>query len=385
MEQEILFPGDTLGIIGGNPNGIMLARTAKKMGFTVVVYCSDESNPVLAEADVKMVGKLNEKTKLQDFAQRCDLVTYTSETIDVEAVKFLQRFTRVPQGSDTLEITQDRLLERAFFEQLNINVAPYATIVSLDDVYQAVSSIGYPCILKPIQKGFGKHRKQIIKKQTDIAKCADIIDLGTYILESWIPYEKELSLTLARDKDGNLTYFPIAEDYYREHHLHATLTPVALDGEVATEVKRLTAEIVKELDYVGILQAEFFLTKSGALYIKRIIPALYASGYVFDKATDVTMFEQHLRALAQIPLAKPNLVKPTEMVMIETKDTDALRTQWVLKDNWHYNYFRYPKSLHPVKAEGYVLVTADSSKNAKEQVEATGIWDEITAENEIVE
>ena len=205
MEQEILFPGDTLGIIGGNPNGIMLARTAKKMGFTVVVYCSDESNPVLAEADVKMVGKLNEKTKLQDFAQRCDLVTYTSETIDVEAVKFLQRFTRVPQGSDTLEITQDRLLERAFFEQLNINVAPYATIVSLDDVYQAVSSIGYPCILKPIQKGFGKHRKQIIKKQTDIAECADIIDLGTYILESWIPYEKELSLTLARDKDGNLS------------------------------------------------------------------------------------------------------------------------------------------------------------------------------------
>ena len=66
----------------------------------------------------------------------------------------MQRFTRVPQGSDTLEITQDRLLERAFFEQLNINVAPYATIVSLDDVYQAVSSIGYPCILKPIQKGF---------------------------------------------------------------------------------------------------------------------------------------------------------------------------------------------------------------------------------------
>lgn len=385
MEQEILFPGDTLGIIGGNPNGIMLARTAKKMGFTVVVYCSDESNPVLAEADVKMVGKLNEKTKLQDFAQRCDLVTYTSENIDVEAVKFLQRFTRVPQGSDTLEITQDRLLERAFFEQLNINVAPYATIVSLDDVYQAVSSIGYPCVLKPIQKGFGKRRKQIIKKQTDIAKCADIIDLGTYILESWIPYEKELSLTLARDKDGNLTYFPIAEDHYREHRLHATLAPVALDGEVAAEVKRLTAEIVKELDYVGVLQAEFFLTKSGALYIKRIIPALYASGYVFDKATDVSMFEQHLRALAQIPLAKPSLVKPTEMVMIETKDTDALRTQWVLKANWYYNYFRYPKSLHPVKAEGYVLVTADSSKNAKEQVEATGIWDEITAENEIVE
>lgn len=385
MEQEILFPGDTLGIIGGNPNGIMLARAAKKMGFKVIVYCSDESNPVLAEADVKIVGKLNEKTKLQDFAERCAVVTYTSENINVDAVKFLQRFTRVPQGSDTLEIIQDRLLERAFFEQLNINVAPYATIVSLDDVYQAVSSIGYPCILKPIQKGFGKYRKQIIKKQTDIAKCADIIDLGTYILESWIPYEKELSLTLVRDKDGKLTFFPLAEDNYREHRLHSTVVPLEVDNEIKEEVKRLTAEIVKELDYVGVLQAEYFLTKSGAIYVKRIIPTVYASGYVFDKATDVSMFEQHLRALAQMPISQPRLVTPTEMVTIETKDLEPLRTQWVIKDNWHYNHFRYPKSLHPVSSEGYVLVTATSSESAKQQVEATGVWDDINSPTENVE
>lgn len=376
MDQDILFPGDTLGIIGGSPSGIMLARAAKQMGFKVVIYCSDESNPLLEEANVKIVGKLNEKTKLQDFAQRCDVVTYTSEHIDVEAVKFLSQFTRVPQGSNTLEITQDRLLERAFFEQLNINVAPYATIVSLDDVYQAVGSIGYPCILKPIQKGFGKHRKQVIKKQTDIAKCADIIDLGTYVLESWIPYEKELSLTLARDKDGHVSFFPIAEDIYRDHRLHATIVPTDIADDVKEEVERLTTEIVKEIDYVGVLQAEYFLTESGALYIKRIIPALYASGYAFDKATNISMFEQHLRALGQLPLGHPKLVRPTEMVMIETKDLDALRTQWVLKDNWHFNYFRYPESLKPVSAEGYLLVTAALSKNARQQVEATGIWDD---------
>lgn len=377
MKNDILFPGDTLGIIGGNPNGIMLARAAKKLGFQVIVYCSDESNPVLNEADVKIVGKLRERTKLQDFAQRCDVVTYTSESIDVEAVKFLSQFTKVPQESDTLEITQDRLLERAFFEQLNINVAPYATIVSLDDIYQAVTSIGYPCVLKPIQKGFGKHRKQLIQKQTDIAKCADIIDLGTYILESWIPYEKEISVTLARDVEGNLTYFPFAQDTYRDHHLHATLVPAEVDGDVLNEIKRLTGLIVEGLDYVGILQAEFFLTKAGALYIKRIVPALHPSGYVFDKATDVSMFEQHLRALAQMPLSQPKFVTPVEMVMVETKDLASLRTQWVLKKNWHYNYFRYPKSLHPVEVEGYILVTGDDRKDIAQQVEATGIWDEI--------
>ena len=89
------------------------------------------------------------------------------------------------------------------------------------------------------------------------------------------------------------------------------------------------------------------------------------------------MFEQHLRALAQMPLSQPKFVTPVEMVMVETKDLASLRTQWVLKKNWHYNYFRYPKSLHPVEVEGYILVTGDDRKDIAQQVEATGIWDEI--------
>ena len=179
MENAMLFPGDTIGIIGDSQNGIMLAQAAKKMGFKVAAYCTGQSVPTLSEADVKIVGRMNDKEKLQDFAQRCNVVTYESENIASETVEFIERFTKVPQGHETLEITQDRLLERAFFEQLNVNIAPYATIVSLDDIYQEIGSIGYPCVLKPIQKGFGKRRQQMITKQTDIARCADIIDFGT--------------------------------------------------------------------------------------------------------------------------------------------------------------------------------------------------------------
>lgn len=374
MENEVLFPGDTLGIIGDSSNGIILAQTAKRLGFKVIVYATNEGSPTLTDADVKIVGEFSDKAKLQDFAERCDLVMYESEHISSEVIAYLQKFTRVPQGSETLEIVQDRLLERAFFEQMNINIAPYATIVSLEDVYQAVSSIGYPCVLKPIQKGFGPKRQQIIRKQTDIAKCADIIDMGTYILESWIPYNKELSVIMTRDYDGNLAYFPVIETRYKENRLNEAIVPANIQPDVEEEVKRLAGEIVSGLKYVGALEVAFYLTESGSLYVKRIVPALHNSGYVFDKATNVSMFEQHLRTLVKMPLVDIKLVQPAGMVMIEEENIDDIRTQWVLKNNWYYTFFRYPESMRP-QPEGYIIVLAENEMEIKQQIESTGIWD----------
>lgn len=373
---ETLFPGSTVGIIGDSPNGIMLARAAKQMGYKVVAYSRYEESPILAEADVRIVGKMNDKNKLQSFAQRCDVVTYESEHVSSAVIKFIEQFTSVPQGSDALEFMQDRLLERAFFENLNVNIAPYATIVNLDDIYQAVSSIGYPCVLKPIQKGLGKGRQQVIRKQADIAKCADIIDMGTYILESWIPYTKELSVVLTKDTKGTINFFPIVENIYHDHVLHESLVPAMVNNDIEGEVRRLAATIAKNLKYVGTMQIAFFLTESGAIYVKRVVPGLHASGYVFDKATNVTMFEQHLRALAQMPLVKTELMEPTVAVTIEEQDRDDLRTQWVMKDNWYYNFFRYPMTMRSLtSAEGYLLALGPTIETVREQVESTGIWD----------
>ena len=289
---------------------------------------------------------------------------------------------KVPQGHETLEITQDRLLERAFFEQLNVNIAPYATIVSLDDIYQEIGSIGYPCVLKPIQKGFGKRRQQMITKQTDIARCADIIDFGTYILESWVECAKELSVVLTRGADGEVNFFPLVENVYRDRVLHETLAPAKVPEQIEQEAKRIAKEIVRGLSYVGVMQVAFFLTAEGTLYVKRLIPALSVPGYVLEQASSVSMFEQHLRALARMPLE--NAVPRTSgaMVIVSTADLEKVRLQWSLKSNWSYRFFRIPETLRPVEREGYILVSAETPEKAAAQIEATGIWDETKTEEE---
>lgn len=374
MEDEILFPGATIGIIGESPNGIMLEQAAHKLGFDVIAYGPNEEAPTLRGADVKVVGTYTDQAKLQDFAQRCSLVTYESETIPAQTIAYLGRFTKLPQGSETLEIVQDRLLERTFFEQSNLNIAPYATIVNLDDVYQAISSIGYPAILKPIQKGFSK--KIVIKKQTDIAKCADIIDQGTFILESMIPYQKELAVTMSKDKNGDIKFYPPVEAEYRQGKLHQVLAPAQVDSDVANEIRRLSELVVKQVKSVGIMTLSFFLTETGALYVKRLVTGVNSLGYVFSRAANVDIFEQHLRVLANMPLAQPELIQATGMVMIEQDKREALRTQWLLKTNWHYQFYRYPKSMTTLNW-GHVLVTGESSQAIKEQVAATGIWDKL--------
>ena len=374
MEEEILFPGATIGIIGESPNGIMLEQAAHKLGFDVIAYGPNEEAPTLRGADVKVVGTYTDQAKLQDFAQRCSLVTYESETIPAQTIAYLSRFTKLPQGSETLEIVQDRLLERTFFEQSNLNIAPYATIVNLDDVYQAISSIGYPAILKPIQKGFSK--KIVIKKQTDIAKCADIIDQGTFILESMIPYQKELAVTMSKDKNGDIKFYPLVEAEYRQGKLHQVLAPAQVDSDVANEIRRLSELVVKQVKLVGVMTLSFFLTETGTLYVKRLVTGVNSLGYVFSRAANVDIFEQHLRVLANMPLAQPELIQATGMVMIEQDKREALRTQWLLKTNWHYQFYRYPKSMTTLNW-GHVLVTGESSQAIKEQVAATGIWDKL--------
>ncbi|WP_034995792.1 ATP-grasp domain-containing protein [Liquorilactobacillus vini] len=377
MANEVLFPGDTLGIIGESPNGIMLAETAKKMGFKVIAYNSNEAAPTVQEADLGIIGNFKDKAKLQDFAERCSAVTYVSDQVPAEVIGFLERFTRIPQGKDALEISQDRLLERAFLEQININIAPYATIVSLDDVYQSVSSIGYPCIIKPIQKEFGHRYQQLITKQSDIARCADFIDYGTFVLEAWIPFKKELSVVVVKDEEGELKLFPIVENYYRDRRLFESAVGGQIETNVAAEIHKLATTIAENLTYTGALEIAFFLTENRAIYVKKIVPTIHPVGYVFDKATNVSMFEQHMRALAKMPLGDVELLKPTVMVKLHTSDLEALRTQWILKTNWHYRFYRYPKIARQ-QEPGYLLAQGDNVDEIKEQLAATSVWQEPT-------
>lgn len=383
MDNHVLYPGGTIGVIGDSTDGPIIVSAARQAGFKVGAYGPDETSEMLQLADFKIVGELNDHDRLNDFAERCDLVTYDSQHLSPDVLSAIEETTVLPQGADFQTMMQDRLLERAFYEQLNVNIPPYATIVSLDDVYQSINSIGYPSVLKPIQKDLVHGEELTIRTQTDIAKAAGLMDWGTYILESTVDYSRELTVTVARTAEGESSLFPPVEIKRQDGRLSWAYLPVAIDPDIQSELDRICREIIANVTYVGVFEVDFMINDNGSIYVKQIVPTFGEAGRIFDRATTVSQFEQHIRAITGMPLSDVQVLKPTVMAAFTNQQSGAIRTQWTLKPNWHFSFYRQGhQDLDNEKLAGHIIVQGDDVNKLLEQLEDTEIWSRSTDNSE---
>lgn len=375
VSKQVLYPGNTLGIIGSGYLGAKLAIAAKSAGFKVGMYDANQVDTAIKQADFTVIGGFNDRDKLKEFAQSCDAIVYVNALVDSAMIEFLSRFAYVPQGKEALEIIQDRLLERAFFDQINVNIAPYVTVVGLDDIYQSIDSIGYPAMLKPIQRGIGE-RSMKIDRQVDIAKAADFIDAGTYVLESYISHQREFSLTIGKGKQG-MKLFPITEVQFEGDQIKEVQSPAQVPTDVKAEIERIGNAVASTLPYVGVFEIGFYLTETGSLYVKGITLGLTRQAAVFDASLNVDQYLEHIRAIAGIELHEVGQIQPVLLMNIDETQLDDLKRQWVLKNNWQFVYYpRTDENKSPIY--GHVLVTGDSLEKMQLQVDNTEVWSTAT-------
>ncbi|MCT3555546.1 ATP-grasp domain-containing protein [Lentilactobacillus buchneri] len=373
---NVIYPGQIIGILGDSISTPTLLARAKQMGFNVGMYSSNENSKAMELADYKYIGPYTDKETLKMFAERCEAVIYDNQFIDSDVIRYISQYTAVPQRDGLLDIVQDRLIERTFFETLNINMVPYSTIVTLEDIYQAINSIGYPAILKPIQRGLNGGKELLIKNQADIVLASGFLDSGTYILESYVEHDTDYSVVVTRTESGSIVMFPPVEVMYEGDQLMTAYTPAKLDPSVKKEMTRITNEIANNLDYVGTFEVTLFLAKSGSIYVSRVAPKLSAAGFVFDYAANADEFEQHLRAIAGLPLTQIIPGIATVYQAIRQQEYQRVQTQWVIKDNWHFTFYgNEPTDDHQLV--GHVLIPTKSISDTLVKLEATGIWHDI--------
>ncbi|QLL70468.1 ATP-grasp domain-containing protein [Lactobacillus sp. 3B(2020)] len=375
MAGTVLAPGQTLGIIGFDHNGLAMLNTAHELGLKVYAYV-DQPHPELTnQADYTMVGNYRDKEKLMTFGEACDAVIYETANIDAIIFKYLSKYTLIPQGIDPLEIMQDRLMERAFLDQINVNIAPYVTVISLEDVYQSIDSIGYPAVLKPIQRGIGEE-SMIIWKESDIARAANFMVAGTYLLESWIDHSAEYAMTVA--VTGNQTViYPVAKmQYTDDRELVGVQAPIKVADDLEKEMERISKATVNQLGYQGILTLEFYVTDSGSLYVKGIEPGIITAGNVFTTAANITPAAQQVRIICGMPAHQVFSNQLTIMMLTRPAQLKAVLRQRILKDNWSFNFF-VPQNPKPDQVVGLTWITGTANQSLRslsQQVEATSVW-----------
>lgn len=381
--KHILYPGNTIGIIGLGSGTRQLAQAAQNAGFRVAAYIHSEAERDLAKfLDYTVIGAWNDRDKLKEFGQSCDAVVYESASVQSAVIEYLSQFTFIPQGKEILEITQDRLLERAFFDQINVNIAPYVTVIQLDDVYQSIDSIGYPAVLNPIQKGLGE-RSMVIKRQSDIVKAADYLDTGTYVLESWISRSREFSLMVAKT-DDTIKVFPLIENQYRDGRVLEAQAPAVLPSDVQEEIGRIGQAVAKNLNCRGVFEVGFYLTDTNTLYVKGITPALVHQGDVLTAVCTIDQYAVLLRAVAGLPLPDIKVLQPAITMAINQEQIDEIKTQWLLKENWQFNFYT-PTLQKKVHSYGFVTAIGDTLDKLQLQIDNTDVWSDSPAQTETTE
>ena len=373
--MTFIAPGKTLGIIGGGSETYIFELEAKRMGFRTMLLTAEEKDIATQAADSFLVGTLENLENLSELGRRSDLLLYMDENFDSTLLKKLSEDFNVVQGADLLGIAQDRYIERTFLNDLNINVPPFFSIVTVNDIKKAVEEIGFPCALKPIQKNQTILKRHILYNAEDVEQVQKLLQDGTYILEAWIDTKAEYSIMVSKSKDKKIHTFPMIREIYDGTHLMSSFIYKKNNPYVEAEMQRVALMVAENVDYVGVFGIGFILSQSGVLYVKRIFPGINYSANVYQEATGISQFELHIRAICDWPIPEIfPMVNAATLKIIEgnlPQSLDLLQE----KAQWKFNYYTGFKAKNQADRDvGYISIFSDDVEELKNDILTTNIW-----------
>lgn len=370
----MMMPGQTIGIIGGGQLGRMMALAAKAQGFRVAVLDPTEDSPCGQVADYPIVARYDDMDGIKKLAELSDVITYEFENIDAKGLSWLVENSYVPQGKEVLQITQNRILEKEAITKAGATVAPYKVVRSLHDLHSAIQSIGYPSVLKTATGGYDGKGQVVFHSQKELPKGNQIMEQGPCVLEKWIPFEKEISVIVARNLRGEIAVFPVVENIHRENILHMTIAPARISEEAKSKAIQLAKQIVTSMNVVGTLAVEMFLTANDQIYINELAPRPHNTGHYSIEACETSQFEQHIRAICNWPLGSTDLLKRAVMVNILGEHMEKVLANINHFPNWKFHLYG-KKEAKPKRKMGHMTNLHLSIEKALAEIEESRIWE----------
>lgn len=291
----------TVGILGGGQLGRMLSVAASRLGLKTHIFEPSANPPAAHVADALTTASYDDVAALQAFAKSVDVITYEFENIPTSALDVLEALRPIHPGRQALATSQDRLTEKNFLQSLGLQTAPFATVDNAADLDAAIASIGTPAILKTRTMGYdGKGQARIMSANDAPQAIADMAGAPA-LLEGFVNFSHEVSIIGARSADGAVACFDPGENVHVNGILRTTTVPAKLTPSQRTDAVLIAARILNELNYVGVMGVELFVTPQG-LIVNEIAPRVHNSGHWTQNGCTIDQFEQHMRAVAGWPL-----------------------------------------------------------------------------------
>ncbi|MDR2831871.1 MAG: 5-(carboxyamino)imidazole ribonucleotide synthase [Rickettsiales bacterium] len=307
MNEPNALGKKVIGIIGGGQLGKMTAVAAAKLGQKTHIFANAKDCSV---ADDFTIADFSDKKALESFAQSVDLVTIESENIPCSAIDIVSQDADFYPGKKALHISQNRLREKDFIRSLSIKTADYKSIQNYNELLESSKTFGYPTMLKTTEMGYDGKGQYVIKNDSEVKQFASFDWNTQYVLEVSVDLLKEISIVIARDQNGRVVFFPIAENYHVDGILDTSTVPAKIDNKLTQEVQQIAEKIVGALDLIGILAIEFFITKDNKLLVNELAPRPHNSCHWSLDACNVSQFEQLVRVICGLPTQKVELRFP---------------------------------------------------------------------------
>ena len=352
-----------LGILGGGQLGRMIALAAYPLGIRTTVL-DPSPDPCAAQVCPHIRGEFDDLQALYHLVEVSDVITYEFENVSVESARWLAERVPVFPSPRALEVSQDRLVEKDFFQSLGIPMPPFAAIDSRTEFDKAIAEIGLPAVLKTRRFGYDGKGQYVIRTSSDVEPAWQKLGGRPLILEGYVPFDRELSLLAVRGRDGTIATYPLVENEHRDGILHRSIAPAGDTGEKLSErAAEYASRILGELDYVGVLAIEWF-QDGPRLLVNEMAPRVHNSGHWTIEGATTSQFENHVRAVCGLPLGRCdcqgfsamfNFIGSVPVVADVLKHPEA-------------HLHDYGKTPRPGRKVGHVTLRANSAEELSEKL-----------------
>jgi 5-(carboxyamino)imidazole ribonucleotide synthase len=355
----------TLGILGGGQLGRMLALAGYPLGLRFRILDTSPEAPAGHLAELIVAQSFDDPAALDELASGVDVVTYEFENVPVDAARRLAGRVPVFPPPAALEAAQERLGEKRFFQGLGISTPPFAAVESRSDLDAAVQEIGLPAVLKTCRMGYDGKGQYVLREAADLERAWEQLQEGApLILEGFVPFDRELSILSVRGRDGEVAFYPLVQNHHPGGILGLTLAPAPdLTPALQAQAETYARAILERLDYVGVLALELFQC-GDQLLANEMAPRVHNSGHWTTEGAETSQFENHVRAVAGLPLGSTAMVGSAAMLNLIGGTPDPAEVLRVPGAHLHL----YGKSPAPGRKLGHITLRCATPEERAEKL-----------------